>query len=617
MIDWYSQENLERAWKYARIEIRDDFVFDVINYEDIKLNLKRVLSSLHTQLKYKQYYPAPLLRIGIPKNDYSVRPGTTIPIVDLIVLYAIAQQLAPLLDPFLSDSAYAYRLNPKAEKSRQPLFKDKISPHAGEGKGTHDEAEREEEEEETSVDVEFPSGWFVNWKAFHDASRLASEEYEYAAVTDITAYFENISLDLLREILKGKLNSDDHCKLVDRLFRMLEYWDWTPSGNLPRGIGLPQGNDVSSFLSNLYLMALDDEMLKVVSGDTSKYGRYVDDVKLFTSDRDEARRALVRLEEVLRTLNLNVQSAKTEIKPATEIFDDEIELWLDKMSNDNPDKIDHAIEFFENVFDKNDLKRWRRPYSRSLTVLRDAGDDRALDVALELFLNDPSHRLLNKHFLYLRKFVTSHSYSQAIADRLAQDIYTFPYHRGVLFRLAAYSRDVVDDLKQLALRDSTDSESHWFCRMAALFSLGTFPLNGADLASIAGIVDTEANPQVVRAAFVVLCQNSGDELRWVLDRVSLFNAPHQDYLRRYFFQLYRNTNIGKRLLAKIRSASVRAPTFIHNLHQLDLMKVSSDKEQRAMFREILEKKIKDCADEEWPRLTARLKQIYDSFILIP
>lgn len=612
MIDWYSPENLEKAWKYARMEVRDDFVFDVINYKDVRLNIQRVLSSLHTQIKYKQYYPAPLLRIGVPKNEHSVRPGTVIAMVDLIVLYAMAQQLAPLLDPFLSDSAYAYRLNPRADESRQPLFKDREDPHATDDNETHGESGAEEE---TSIEVAFPSGWFANWKAFHDASKLASEEYKHAALTDIAAYFENISLDLLREILKEKLTSGDHCELVDRLFRLLEYWDWTPSGNLPRAIGLPQGNDVSSFLSNLYLMVLDKEMLDIVSEDVSKYGRYVDDIKLFTSDPDEATRALVRSEAVLRTLNLNVQSVKTEIKPAERIFDDEVELWLDKMSNDNPDKVDHAVEFFEDVFDRNELKRWQRPYSRSLTVLRDAGDNRALNTALELFLSDPSHRLLIKHFLYLRTFVASHSYGHAIADRLTQNVFTFPYHRAVLFRLAAYSRDVDDDLKRLALQESADSDSHWFCRMAALFCLASFPLDGADLARIAKIVDTEANPQVSRAAFVALCQHSGNELRWVLDRVALFNAPHQDYLRRYFLQLHRDPNVGKRLLSSIKGASVRAPTFIHNYHQLDLLKASSDTQQRALFREVVETKIDDCDGEEWPRLTARLRQIHDSFVL--
>lgn len=107
MAEWFSIENLEIAWNYVRLDMKDDFVFDVIDHEDIKFNIEKVLQSLHDQLKHDQYTPAPIVRIGVPKNFHSVRPGTVVPVVDLIVLYAIVQQLAPALDVILCDSAYA------------------------------------------------------------------------------------------------------------------------------------------------------------------------------------------------------------------------------------------------------------------------------------------------------------------------------------------------------------------------------------------------------------------------------------------------------------------------------------------------------------------------------
>lgn len=125
---WYSIGNLNKAWKYARIDMRDDFVFDAIGYQDLKNNIDQALKTLSDQLQQDQYHPAPILSIEVPKSDHSFRPGTTIPVLDLVVLYAIAQQLAPPLDETLGDSAYAYRLNPKHEERRQALFRDKDSP---------------------------------------------------------------------------------------------------------------------------------------------------------------------------------------------------------------------------------------------------------------------------------------------------------------------------------------------------------------------------------------------------------------------------------------------------------------------------------------------------------
>jgi len=615
MAEWFSLENLESAWNYVRLDIKDDFVFDVIDYEDVKFNIAKVLQSLHDQLKHDQYTPAPIVRIGVPKNFHSVRPGTVVPIVDLIVLYAIIQQLAPALDVFLCDSAYAYRLNPKSNKPREPLFKDKSQ--------IQSEAEKEPEQVnveiqgDDEVEIDFPSGWFVNWKAFHDASKLASKAYEHVAVTDITAFFENIYLDLLREILKSKLTSDEHILLVDKLFHLLEYWDWNRPGNLPKGRGLPQGNDVSAFVSNLYLISLDDSMMKIVSGDNSKYARYVDDVKLFTSNKDEARKALIRLEEVLRSLNLNVQSAKTEIKPAADVIDDDVEVWLDRMSDENPNKAGYAVEFFESYFDAEKLDRWQRPYARCLSVLGQVADDRAVNTALNLFTQNPSYRLLNKNFTYLRRFVSTRFYSDEIVKRLTQDEFIFPYHKGYLFRLSSYCRDNSDSPKQLALQESLDINAHWFSRMAALSCLSTYPLDGKELDQIAGILDREASYQVNRAAFVTLCQYWGDSLKGVLDRVSLFNAPHQDYLRRYFFRLYRDEKIGIQVLSKIKREKIEKPFFIHKLHQLDLLKANSETEHRKIFLETIQEKIRESNNWDTPRLTLRLERIYDLFVLRP
>lgn len=608
--DWYSDDKLKQAWKYAKSDIRDDFIFDVINNDDISNNINHVITSIRAQIKANQYYPAPIIRIGVPKNYHSVRPGTVISPIDLIVLYAIAQRLAPLLDPHLSDSAYAYRLNSKAGKSGEHLFTDKEEP-LPEKENTEVVTE---EVDLSEVDVDFPSGWFVNWKAFDSQSKEASQKFQHVAITDITAYFENISLDLLREILKEKLNTDER-ELIDRLFRAFEYWDWTPNGNLPQGIGLIQGNDVSSFLSNLYLLDLDTAMLNVVNGDHSKYFRYVDDVKLFTNDEDEARLALVKLEEVLRSLNLNVQSAKTKIKPSSEIRDSDVDLWLEKMSDDNPEKLAVAIEFFETVFKSDDLDKWQRPYSRCLTILKQNDDDRAVPTSLEMFLANPSQRLLVKNFSYLLRFAHLYEYEPAILKRIQSGTFTFPYHKAFMYRLAAYGRHEIDELKIAALQDATNLDSHWFCRMAALFLLSTFALEAKELAQVENLINIEANSQVMRAAFVLLLQQSGNELHWVFDKLSLFNAPHQDFLKRYFFQLARDTKLAENLLFTISKATISAPTFISNLYKLDIMKSIADVTHRTKFKEVIEKKIRECNPEIYPRLHNRLRQIYNAFVV--
>jgi hypothetical protein len=128
---------------------------------------------------------------------------------------------------------------------------------------------------------------------------------------------------------------------------------------------------------------LDEEMLSVVSSNTKKYYRYVDDVKLFTGNKSEAQKALVTLERVLRELNLHTQSAKTKIERSDSIFNQDVESWVELMSDENDDKHENAQRFFNNVFDVENIDDWQRAYLRCLTVMREL--EQALNTALNLF----------------------------------------------------------------------------------------------------------------------------------------------------------------------------------------------------------------------------------------
>ena len=219
-MDLFSKEKIEKAYKFAIQDIRDDFIYDVLNYDDIKINHDLVISTLENQLKNNQFVPSQIVRIGVPKNYHSVRPGTVIHLIDLVVLYTLAQVIAPIFDKCLSDCVYSYRLNPKAQKSNESLFKNARDQNK-EPKETFND------EDETAITADFPSGWFINWKSFHDKTKESTIEHTHVAVTDITAFFENIELDLLRETLKERINDSGICKIIDQLFNYLYYWNWS------------------------------------------------------------------------------------------------------------------------------------------------------------------------------------------------------------------------------------------------------------------------------------------------------------------------------------------------------------------------------------------------------
>ncbi len=612
---WYSIDNLRKAWRYAQMDMRDDFIFDVIDHQDTKSNLDRVLRVLSTQLQQGQYYPAPMMSVPVPKNDHSVRPGTTIPPIDLVVLYAIVQQLAPPLDETLSESVYAYRLNPRRDERGQPLFGRRQS-REDSPQGRDLQPEVNDQEVEDIEQTGFPYNWFINWIPFYRGTRSASQEFEHVAVTDIAAYFENISLETLFNRMH-ELLGEQYRDLLDKLRALLDYWDWAVSAEKTSGKGLPQGNDVSSFLSNIYLRDLDRAMLKVVQDDTRKYFRYVDDIRLYTSNSSEARRALVDLEHTLRTLGLNVQTAKTEVKPAAETFDRDAAEWMDDLQDDAGDRVGIATRFVTDSFRSSDrelVAKWQRVYWRCLTILQEANDDVAVTTSLHMFLEDPSVKMLRKNFKYLRGFTPAHYFEDAIYDRLSREEFTFDYHRAYLWRLAAHSRGEHSALEELAFAVALDHTAHWLDRVGALLFLSTCRLSPTALGRISQAISDEGNTQVARAEYVTLCQHPSAQLQGVLDMVWYFSDPHQDYLRRYFYRLVHDDEVGNRVLTAASREGLESPLFIRHLHKLDLAKANQS--LRARFRQVLEEKLERCGDD-WPRLCARLQGIYDAFIEHP
>jgi retron-type reverse transcriptase len=618
MSKWYSIDRLRRAWKYTKLDARDNFIFDVINHGDLKHNIEKVLRVLNSQIENEQYRPAPIISVATPKNEYSTRPGTTIALIDTIVLYAIMQELAPILDNTLSDSAYAYRLNPKRGGRGEHLFKEKEHQLEEDKRDQGDpEVEIEELEIAEDIEIEFPSSWFVNWIEFHEETQEASKKEEYVAVTDITGFFENISIDILFEQLHSLLDENNN-ELLKQLRIMLEYWDWSLSTSKTPKVGLPQGHDVSSFLANIYLRDLDKAMENVVGGDAKKYFRYVDDIQIYTSDRGEACRALVELEKVVRRLGLNVQSAKTEVKPAHKVFDRDVVEWEKLLAEDNEEALENARRFINEIFDHEDpdsLAKWDRIYRRSLTILGRSDDDLAVPTAFQIFLTNPSHKLVVKNFVYLKRFILEHFYERDIYERLRDNsVHTFDYHRAFLYRLGAHSRGYLPELKQFSLDHATTISPDWFSRVAALMFLSTHDLSGEELARVGKLINSENDPQVLRAAFITLIQHSGKELETLLDAITFFNAPYQDYLQRYFFQVIRNQTIGEKKCSHLRQIRLKNPDFISQLHLFDLIKANHH--CRSIFNEIIEEKINECSDE-WPRLKTRLEGIRKAFVEKP
>ena len=292
---------LKHGWHVSRNDGRVDFVEDQLSIDVFANNLAENISEISKRLATNTYEIRPLLRIDVPKGTLAVRPGSVSTFHDRVVLFSIVLLLAPYIDKKYPDSVYSYRLK-KGGNIRKSLFVDT-----------------------DVVDVPFLKKttilkqidpfepWYGNWPKFDEVTRktFSSDGYRHLAVSDIAAYFENIQLGILRDQLLGHFPDDP--KIINLLSDFLETWAIkTDEGPAPLR-GIPEGSSISSFIGNLFLLPLDQHFTDFERKHPAKYYGYMDDVRIFSKDIETARRAIFDMDAVLRSLHLNVQSAKTKL----------------------------------------------------------------------------------------------------------------------------------------------------------------------------------------------------------------------------------------------------------------------------------------------------------------
>lgn len=439
---------LKEAWHLAHKEARtSDFILDSLRHGDFGFHLHEYIGSISRRIKNESYHPNPLRRIDVPKSNYAVRPGSSVYFEDLIVLYAVALLIAPKLDDILPEFVSSWRVKPEGKRNKE-LFKKEKNRLLEKYPFWKPKTIRD------YADIFKP--WYDEWISHNEEmAALYVEGYNFMVVSDVVAYFENIELALLRELLINTLGGE-YQKIVNFLIWMLSYWAWPATNwlNAPRGI--PQGNGVSSFIGNVYLLPLD-QAFENRSAEGVKYLRYMDDITIFAKDYYAARNALLDMTAQLRELRLNVQGAKTEILKGKEIEN--------HLSEKNMDRLNPVIDSI--VASKNLSENDRRQYSQVLrnfrkglpTTIKDHKQSRFYRrmVYAHSLLQDPSminrvfgqirrnsdYRVIHSAYKYFKGLTrNTKSIHEGILDLLSdREISLFDFQKAWLLTILRYTRD--------------------------------------------------------------------------------------------------------------------------------------------------------------------------------
>jgi hypothetical protein len=518
---------LKQAWHLARLDCKRSFIQDPFHYNDFAFTLDNRLSLLRENLMSGDYHPHSLLRIDIPKDLLAVRPGSLIDINDLIVLYAIIMLIAPRLDKKLPKSVYSYRYRP--DRKRKILFKeDKILEYTFLKKKT------------ISKRIEIFNPWYEQWPTFIKKSVYAFEEegFRYLSVSDIASYFENINLDILRDLLLKYFPHDQ--KLINLLINILEHWTWPTKHFKTIKRGIPQGNNISSFLGNIYLLPLDQAFKEFSKRYKIAYFRYMDDVKIFSKKRQTAIKVIFKMNEILRELHLNIQGAKTNIKHGDEIVEELVDDRLNKVNElveevqkgkiekDRKNEMVGLLlaEKSKIEFNKELTGKDQRLFRRIITAFMLLSEKHLIQDVLKQIQINPDARITKSAYNYLILFPDESLISEEILKYLISFSNQFDYQEAWLLKILRYSHRNVLAIQKYSEKLFNNKKKHWYVRCQAVNIMSNKAIRPKDFDKCIRIFENENEPEVKRALIKLLCQLSSEKQFEIL-----LNALYDPYYK--------------------------------------------------------------------------------------
>jgi len=563
----WDPEVLKIAANYTHDDKKDDFIPDIFRNQDYIFNLQENLKRLALSLKNGTYRPRQLKEIDVPKSGLAVRPGSTLDIEDHIVLFAIAYLLAPVMDRILPENVFHFRVRKKGKQPHpEKLFQTN-------GPVLIHRVQRRK--------ARIFEDWYEAWPEFMAEAQSIHEKegFTFMVESDISAYFENISHPLMADILRQYAPQQLH--LINLLMEMLAIWT-TPSltGFRPQR-GIPQGNEVSSWLGTLYLIQMDIELLKLQRKGLIKYVRYVDDIKVFTKDQKTARTIVFTINRILRCLHLNMQSSKTEIyegeKVHSRLFDARVD-QVNKILEDlpkipakiTPEKREQVEEAFRPLFKKTLAYKRRvekedlRLFKRMLTLLSRIQSPMAVRQSLKWIWKQPA--LTEKVTKYLSKWMGRKSVQNEVRKALLEEEELFDTQYLYLLPMLRESKAFEKKHKWGIMRLSCDRDRHPAVRAEALLSLILFPLNDNDFRRIRGQYFKETSPTIKKACLALFLKARDNIKRPMFAETIQDPEEETNRYRKYIWALMNSPKHGQPVLAVLKKVEKDPARLLASLY---------------------------------------------------
>lgn len=523
-----------------------------------------VIDELCAALAAERYMPEPCVPVAIPKSPHSQRPGAILPYRDRVLIQAITMCLAPKLDQHLSSSVWSWRVK-RGLRGKAP---DQLS-----RRGIFRETDITDlpflKRRTVTRYLEPFDPWYALWPRFDRITRraLADDEYKFMVVSDISGYFENIQLSLLHSLL-GRYEPEAP-NTINLLMQHFSSWSGIAQDGSRIERGIPQGNSVSSFYGNFFLKPVDDFYLPRQQAGEVRYFRYVDDIRILAKTEKSARAAALALEEQIRRLKLNLQSAKTSVLPTEAALRLIADRRLDelegcrkaiKRGESGPNILRRLAKVAADPGDSEGAIRLRhsRPPLSSLNLrvmrvwsglhLSMGSSTPVMRMCREAIVN-PNYRTTRD----IRKIASAFPRSLAVPKQLwnavLNDDLQFPYQEAELIRaLRGFSHvpeGVFEYLAEVAQSCDTDP----YLRLQAIVFLCRFPGVRGDAQTIIESCQTSPDARVITGSILAVSLGERASIRSHVREISRHASPYANRLIQFIKGL-RNERAARRPFIK-------------------------------------------------------------------
>ena len=265
LMNYFTINNLKEINK--RLDSNKALGVDKVSKEEYNSNLEENLNNLINKMKKFKYYPNPVKRVSIPKENGKVRYLGVPSYEDKIVQGLIVEILNNIYEKVFLNCSYGFRPNRNCHLALLDIY-----------------------------------------------NTITNKKINYIVDTDIMSFFDNLNQEVLISLIQIVIK-DSH--FIEYIRRLLKAGILDKKEIIPSDKGTPQGGLISPILANIYLhyvldLWFETDITKQTKGHCYLV-RYADDFIMLFEYYDDSIYVYNEVIKRLKIFNLSLHIDKTKI----------------------------------------------------------------------------------------------------------------------------------------------------------------------------------------------------------------------------------------------------------------------------------------------------------------